>query len=166
MVKIGNRKTDALKYLLDFTRYTPRDMTELFRSIQGRANIGPVTSEQVRAGADSFATNHLLHEIISESVGLLPEVVTSRLEQFFNALPASKFEKSDLMQAMEESAIADAISASDLGEYLFLQGAIGNYRISRGYYQFYHRRHAVSFDKNGPWSLHVGLTYALNLPFS
>ncbi|MEV0624734.1 P-loop ATPase, Sll1717 family [Nonomuraea wenchangensis] len=159
--------SDMPKYLLNFTRYTPRDMTELFRSIQRHANTHRrVTSDQVRAGADSFARNHLLHEIISESVGLVPEIVTRKLEQLINALPSVTFTKDDLVQAMTESDMTGRISVGDLGEYLFLQGAIGNYRLNQGYVQFYHRRNTAGFDSRGPWKLHTGLAYALNIPFS
>jgi hypothetical protein len=166
-VRTGNHSRDTIKYLLDFTRYTPRDMTELFKSIQRQAlTYRPLSVDQVRAAADNFARNHLLNEIISESVGLVSGVVTSRLEQLINCLPSVTFTKDDLRRAMEESEISDHISGGDLGEYLFLQGAIGNYRPSRGYIQFYHRRNTAGFDSRGPWMLHTGLAYALNIPFS
>ncbi|WP_416979337.1 P-loop ATPase, Sll1717 family [Streptomyces sp. T028] len=163
----ADRPISAPKYILDFTRYTPRDMTELFRSIQSRAKVyRPLTGEQLRAAADSFANNHLLHEIKSESVGLLPGEATKRLEQVLSCLPSRIFDKSDLTQALSEADLSDKIPLSEFGEYLFLQGAIGNYRADRGYVQFYHRRNTAAFDRRGPWVLHTGLTYALNLPFS
>lgn len=163
----GRRRISTPRYILDFTRYTPRDMTELFKSIKSRAHTyRPLTGEQVRAGADNFAQNHLLHEIKSESVGLLPADATKRLEQILAALPSRIFDRTSLDQAMAEAKISDVISLGDFGEYLFLQGAIGNYRASSGYVQFYHRRNTAAFDRRGPWILHTGLAYALNIPFS
>ncbi|WP_144055260.1 P-loop ATPase, Sll1717 family [Streptomyces viridosporus] len=166
-VASGQRRISTARYILDFTRYTPRDMTELFKSIRSRANTyRPLTGEQVRAGADNFAQNHLLHEIKSESFGLLPPDATKRLEQVLAALPSRIFDKASLEQAMGEAKISDIISLGDFGEYLFLQGAIGNYRSNSGYVQFYHRRNTAAFDRRGPWILHTGLTYALNIPFA
>jgi hypothetical protein len=67
---------------------------------------------------------------------------------------------------MGEAGIKGEISADNFGEYLFLQGAIGNYRQASGYVQFYHRRNTAGFDRRGPWMLHTGLAYALNIPFA
>lgn len=163
----GRRRIEAPRYILDFTRYTPRDMTELFKSIKARANTyRPLTGAQVRAGADYFAQNHLLHEIKSESVGLIPPDVTRKLENVLAALPSRTFDKNALAQAMDEASTSDVTTIGEFGEYLFLQGAIGNYRVNSGYVQFYHRRNTASFDRRGPWILHTGLAYALNIPFA
>lgn len=164
-VGTGN-KIYTPKYLLEFTRYTPRDMSLLFTSIQRHAHTyQPVTAAQVRTGADRFAANDLLNEIESEATGLLPESVLTRFEQILSALPAHIFDKHGLVQAMSEAGISEEISVDDFGEYLFLQGAIGNYRQDSGYIQFYHRRNTAGFNRRGPWILQTGLTYALNVPF-
>lgn len=166
-VPVGGGGVATDKYLLSFTRYTPRDMTLLFKSMQERATNprGP-SREEVRAAADQFASRHLLAEIISESVGLLPSTVVSALEQILSGLPGRYFTKDDLSQSMQEAGISDAITLKTLGEYLFLQGAIGNYRQQSDYVQFYHRRDAYKFQSSGPWILHTGLTYAFNLPWN
>jgi len=163
----GGQKIFTPKYLLEFTRYTPRDMSLLFTSIQSRANTyQPVSATQVRAGAAKFASTDLLHEIESEAVGLLPAKVVDRFEQVLSAFPTRIIDKDGFAQAMDQAGLEDEISPNDLGEYLFLQGAIGNYRPASGYIQFYHRRNTAGFDRRGPWMLHTGLAYALNIPFS
>lgn len=167
-VRVGSgRPISAPKYILEFTRYTPRDMSELFKNIQAHADTyRPLTGPQLRTSADKFAQNHLLHEIKSESVGLIPTRATARLEQTLSLLPSRIFNKDEMDQAISESEIGEEVSSAQLGEYLFLQGAIGNYRQKRGYVQFYHRRNTATFDRGGPWVLHTGLAYALNIPFS
>jgi len=167
-VGTGN-KIYTPKFLLEFSRYTPRDMSLLFTQIQRQAvTYKPVTQTQVRAGADRFASNDLLNEIQSEAVGLLPDRVLDRFEQILSALPSNIFKKSDLQQAMRGAGITTGkdISVDRFGEYLFLQGAIGNYRRESGYIQFYHRRNTAGFNREGPWMLQTGLTYALNVPFA
>ena len=42
------------------------------------------------------------------------------------------------------------ITGRELGEYLFLQGAIGNFDERSGYVQFYHRRDTYKFKRRGP----------------
>ncbi|MFI2077020.1 P-loop ATPase, Sll1717 family [Streptomyces triculaminicus] len=165
--KGGKRPIELPKYLLDFTRYTPRDMSQLFDSVRSRAvAYQPLTGEQVRSGADYFATFSLLHEIMSEAKGLLPDVVVNRLEQIISTLPAVRFDSEDLKASLEQAEVLDSVSLMDFAEYLFLQGAVGNYRRGTGYVQFYHRRNTATFDRHGPWVLHTGLAYALNIPFS
>jgi hypothetical protein len=167
-VEVGSgQKIYTPKYLLEFTRYTPRDMSLLFASIQSRANTNrPVSGIQVRAGADRFASGDLLNEIESEAVGLLPEKVVSRFEQLLSSFPSRIIDRDQFMQAIDQAELKDEISPIDLGEYLFLQGAIGNYKPASGYVQFYHRRNTAAFERRGPWILQTGLAYALNVPFS
>jgi hypothetical protein len=165
-VPVGGGGVSTDKYLLSFTRYTPRDMTLLFKSMQERASNprGP-SREETRSAADQFASRHLLAEIISEAVGLLPPSVIKVFEQILSGLPGRYFTKDNLEQSMQEAGIASSISLKAFGEYLFLQGAIGNHRETSDYVQFYHRRDAYKFQPNGPWVLHSGLTYAFNLPW-
>ena len=56
--------------------------------------------------------------------------------------------------------------SSELTEFLFLAGLIGNYDSNTGYVQFYHRRDTYKFKKGGPWMLHKGLMYAFNIPYA
>jgi hypothetical protein len=169
-LKVGRgrgKNITSTQYVLQFTRYTPRDMSLLFTAVQGRVrHSGQVTAEQLRAGADSFATSYLLPEITSEAAGLLPSEVIGRLPRMLNSLPATVFDRDDLTKAMTEVQISDLVTPDDLGEYLFLQGAIGNFRPQVRYVQFYHRRDTYDFNPRGPWILHTGLAYALNIPFS
>ncbi len=166
-VRVGGQGgVDSLRYLLDFTRYTPRDMSLLFKSLQ-EAAVGPkLNGTQVRKGADHFASQHLLPEIIAESIGLLPAKVVDRLESLLGAIPKRVLTKAQLREQIKQQGLSDEIGEFELGEYLFLQGAIGNYRPAEGYVQFFHRRDAVKFSAAGPWVMHTGLVYANNIPWS
>ncbi|RYV51851.1 P-loop ATPase, Sll1717 family [Pengzhenrongella frigida] len=164
-IQVGqSRKMATDRYLLQITRYTPRDMTLLFKSLQERARDRTLTNSQVRRAADSFASRHLLTEIISEATGLLPELLIDRFEQIITHLPSRVFTHNQFVAALE-AAGADATQTAVFGEYLFLQGAIGNYAPGVNYVQFYHRRDAHKFQPQGPWVLHTGLMYAFNKPW-
>lgn len=167
IVSAGDRgKTAIDRYLLQVTRYTPRDMTLLMNCLQERDAGQRLTSSDVRRAADTFSSRHLLTEIIAEAAGLLPDNILDKFEQIISGLPARKFTRDDLTKSLIEAGIEDKSSVTDFGEYLFLQGAIGNFRENSGYVQFYHRRDAYKFEKDGPWLLHTGLVYAFNTPWS
>lgn len=167
-VRVGKQgAVETLRYLLDFTRYTPRDVSLLFDNLRKEAVEGsPITGAQVRTAADRFASQHLLSEIMAESVGLIPVVAMQRLPGLISSLPRRVVTRDDWIKAHSDAGLSDVIDPIELGEYLFLQGAIGNYRPDVGYYQFYHRRDSYAFFRRGPWVLHTGLIYALNVPWS
>lgn len=167
-VRVGKQGgVETLRYLLDFTRYTPRDISLLFTYLRDDSPPGvTITGGQVRSSADRFASQHLLSELIAEAVGLLPPEVVQRLAALLSSLPNRIITLQDLTTAITNAGLASAIDPLVLGEYLFLQGAIGNYRPDEGYYQFYHRRDAYAFSRRGPWVMHTGLLYALNVPWS
>lgn len=166
-VRVGKQGgEETLRYLLNFTRYTPRDMSLLFRSLQESGGSGRLTGAQVRQGADHFASQHLLAEMIAEAVGLLPAKVVDRLESILGSAKKRVITKAQLKKMIADQGLADEIDEFQLGEYLFLQGAIGNYRPAEGYVQFFHRRDAAKYSAAGPWVLHTGLVYANNIPWS
>lgn len=165
----GTRRIQSDRYILQFTRYTPRDMTLLFNSFADQAapqGSRVLSNTEVRRGVDHFASRHLLTEMMSEATGLLPDPVIDRFEQILSGLPSRVFTTEDLARAMGDAGVLDTISLPEFGEYLFLQGAIGNYRPRSNYVQFYHRRDAYKYQKSGPWLLHTGLIYAFNIPWN
>jgi hypothetical protein len=62
-VDVGKRGgVETLRYLLDFTRYTPRDISLLFNEIQQTTTNRKLTGTIVRETADRFASHHLLRD--------------------------------------------------------------------------------------------------------
>ncbi|WP_139122884.1 P-loop ATPase, Sll1717 family [Cellulosimicrobium cellulans] len=162
----GSQRIATDRYLLQFTRYTPRDMTLLFSSLQQVCSVGKLTNSQARRGVDHFASRHLLTEIMSEATGLLPDSMIDRFETILGSMPQRVFDREALEAAMVDAGFDSRADVDRFGEYLFLQGAIGNYRPDVGYVQFYHRRDAYKWQKTGPWVMHNGLVYAFNIPWS
>lgn len=164
----GQKKLPTQEFLLRFTRYTPRDVTLLFDSIRDAA--GPLSArinqQALRSGADHFASRFLVTEIRSEAIGLIDEAVLNRFEQIVSDLPARVFTYDDLARSLENAGVSGLATVRDVGEYLFLQGAIGNYKETSSYVQFYHRRDTYTFRPQGPWILHRGLVAAFNLPWA
>lgn len=163
----GRQPIPVDTYLLQFTRYTPRDMTLLFNSLQqasiGRPRFG---ADIARGGADSFARRNFVAEVASEAHGLLPATVVEQFDSIISALPLRVVTAANLRQALIEAGVETDIGVQDFGEYLFLQGALGNYLEEPEYVQFYHRRDTYKFQRSGPWVLHTALVYAYNLPWA
>ncbi|ROR29019.1 hypothetical protein EDF63_3613 [Curtobacterium sp. JUb34] len=154
----------GVQYIVESTRYTPRDFSVLFQAIQSQAPRGELpTPQSVRKARDEFARNHFLNELESEAHGLLQDKVITGLPRFISALQKRRVNRSDVVQAMASASLPKDLTVAELGEYLFVQGALGNYDPNSGYTQFYHRRDANQFNPRGPWELHTSLTYAFNL---
>jgi hypothetical protein len=103
---------------------------------------------------------------MSEATGLLPDPMIDRFETILSSMPKRIFERADLSRAMKTAGFGSEADLDQFGEYLFLQGAIGNYRRGAGYVQFYHRRDAYKWQKEGPWVMHSGLVYAFNVQWA
>ncbi|WIB59666.1 hypothetical protein DEJ13_14640 [Curtobacterium sp. MCLR17_007] len=154
----------GLRFLVESTRYTPRDFSMLFQSIQSQTLKGQLpTASSVRKARDEFARNHFLNELESEAHGLLKDEVITAIPRFFSALKKRRVNRNQFADAFKAASMPEALPLAELGEYLYIQGALGNYDPNSGYTQFYHRRDANQFNPHGPWELHTSLVYAFNL---
>jgi len=126
---------------------------------------GRILGDQVRQAVDNFASRDLLTILLAEASGLLDDETKEALPAILGGLPhARQFSRSDLVASMKEAEVNDA-KVRDLAQFLFLAGAIGNSTADGEYVQFYHRRDTYAFRASGPWALHRGLMYALNVPW-
>lgn len=162
----GGQELETNRYILQFTRYTPRDLTLLFNTFRAVCDGTRLKGEEVRRAVDAFASRHLLTEMMSEATGLLPDEMIDRFESILGSMPQRVFSRAELENSMKNSGFSRSKDVDRLGEYLFLQGAIGNYRPGARYVQFYHRRDAYKWHREGPWVMHTGLVYAFNIPWT
>lgn len=161
------RKIPATELMIFATRSTPREMSSLMRRLQEVVPAGGyVTSERVREAVDLFASRDLLTTLMAEASGLIEAQVGRRLGELLSQLPTATYvEKRDFEAALRATDLSPSL-AGELCEFLFLAGVLGNFDPKTGYVQFYHRRDTYGFKSAGPWHLHKGLMYALNIPFS
>lgn len=162
----GGVNVKGPRFLLEMTRYTPRDVTVLFRGLQDAKPGGRALSgRETRSAADDFARNHFLNELESEAHGLLPAAVVDALPGIISSLQTRRFSRDRLEEVIRETGVAKITDVRALGEYLFIQGAIANWHPDSGYIQFYHRRNTNQFNVSGPWELHKSLVYGFNLKY-
>lgn len=161
------RRIPIAEFLLQSTRSTPREMTMLMKRLQEEVPPGGyLTSERVRAGVDNFSSRDLLTTVSAEATGLLHEALSDNLEEVLSGLPFAQNLTAEMVQQAIVAAGLSADLTSQLCEFLFLAGLLGNYDPATGYVQFYHRRDTYRFKRTGPWTLHRGLMYAFNIPYS
>lgn len=171
-VTVGERgrrpkKISTAEYLLHFTRSTPREMTLLMKRIQEQLPAhGYVTPERIRAAADEFASRDLLSIVNAESTGILHDQLGDRLEEIISEIAsAGRVDKKGLAEAVKSAGLDERLT-SELAEFLFMAGLLGNADPNTGYFQFYHRRDTYKFKREGPWALHNALMYAFNKSYS
>lgn len=162
----GARSLPAVEYMLHSTRSTPREMTLLMKRLQEVVpQRGKILGDQVRQAVDNFASRDLLTILLAEASGVLDDEIKESLPAILSMLPhARKFSRQDLETAMEDAGF-DPSKAREVARFLFLAGAIGNSMADGTHLQFYHRRDTYAFRPAGPWALHRGLMYALNVPY-
>ena len=161
-----DRTIDGLTYLLSSTRCTPREVTLLMQEVQAVTPRGQaVTGERLRDAVDNFASRGLLNILMAETSGILSSSSKSALRTILSSFPrAGRVEYSDLELAVK-SANLDPGYITEIGEFLFSAGILGNLNVKKEYVQFYYRRDTYTFNPRGPWALHRGIMYAYNIPY-
>ncbi len=155
------------EYLLQFTRSTPRELTMLMKRLQEEIPTGGyVTSERVRAAADSFASRDLLTIVKAEATGIVASAIREHLDEMLSNLPSATMINRDDIARVVHSAGLETDIIGPFSEFLFMAGLLGNFDPNTGHVQFYHRRDTYKFKRQGPWTLHRGLMYAFNIPYA
>ena len=162
-----SRNIKIAEYLLQFTRSTPREMTLLMKRLQEEVpENGYITPERVRSAVDNFASRDLLTIINSEATGVIEKEIHGRFGDIISSLRAATNITIDDIKSAVKAAGLDVSDVIDVVEFMFLAGLLGNYDPATGYVQFYHRRDTYKVKRSGPWTLHRGLMYAFNVPYS
>ncbi|WP_157508847.1 P-loop ATPase, Sll1717 family [Luteipulveratus halotolerans] len=171
----GRRTTPRLKYLLNLTRHTPRDMLQLLEYIrrveeaQGRPSGGSTIADRVvREGVLQYSTKYFVDAVRGEFAGY--EGGPSETEAALRALKlmeGSKFTRTDFRAAIARDTPGLEAKSDSLLKLFFYAGAVGNLFDNGGerYMVFYHRRDDVDLKTQGSLVLHNALTHAWSRKF-
>lgn len=166
----------VVKYLLNQTRHTPRDLLRLLESIrqvdaeQARPARGQLHGDIVREGVLRYSTEYFIGAIENEFAGFN----TSSLDiseglRALQHLQKTDFDREDFRAALrEERGEASLDYANQLLRHLFVAGALGNLvrRPNGSYMNFYHRKDVIDVHLGGRFVLANPLAHAWNVPFS
>ncbi len=156
-------------YILDYTRHTPRDMLQLFRSIQSMCDKNKGASRpserEILSGIRAYSLNYFLPEVKDELVGYAQPDEINELFQLLGRLRRRDFYFKDLIKfAVDSSSTLGEDGIFKMLRVLFNCSAIGNVQRSgsQRFYTFKYRNPNSSLNKEDGIMLHKGLWKALN----
>lgn len=153
---------ETLKFLLDHTRYIPRDLLRVFHFLQKLRKEPPFNERDVLDCLKHYS-DWFFDELSSATVGLVPISISQNLNQVFGGLGRS-FQFSSLANELER--LAPGADQREVAERLFSTHWFGNvWATSEGTprYGFRYRKRREAFEPNRTVQLHLGLWKALNL---
>lgn len=160
--KINGR--DSVGFVLDNTRYLPRDLISFFREIQKLRKNPPFHRDDVLAALNNYS-DWYLQELSDALVGLVDEKVRNDLPSILSSLG-----RDFTFEALSEALIARGVKTKDEAEAvakeLFNTSWLGNvWRTSQGTERFSwrHRKRNATLNPSQAIRLHSGIWKALNL---
>lgn len=163
--KAGN-EAGTLRFLLDSSRYTPRDFLQLLKAIQPHSGEGQLTSDMLWKGMKAYSSSYFYPEIRNELQGKLTAV---HLDRGFELLALWGKEKLDVRGLQRLASKDGRITDFDVSRFLTLlyeAGALGNIRQfgDTQIFAFRYRDPNSPFDPSKRCTIHRGLRPALNIP--
>lgn len=157
-----NKKT--AHFLLDHTRHTPRDFTQLLNNIKKFHKGGKFSRDDIVSGIRSYSTNYFYPEIKDELVGHVDESIFESFAQAITQLKQREFKYSTLLDRIDLESTSRA-DIDTLLHTLFKCSAIGHKwgEGNNDRYEFAFRNPHSKFDKTKTIVLHKGLWKSLNL---
>lgn len=173
----GHKRVETLKYFLNMTRHTPRDILALFENMRQVVEEGSfelrgvkLSQEIIREGILRYSTEYFLDAVANEFAGTpgskdlsLAGIDTLR------SLRKQDFSAEEFSNELHIRHPRLGAKYRDILEMFFFAGAIGNVvPAKRGdtYLQFFHRRSANEIDLGGTLLMANPLVHAFNIPFS
>ncbi|MCC0766256.1 P-loop ATPase, Sll1717 family [Micrococcus luteus] len=166
-----NRKNrSTLRYLMNFTRHTPRDLLQLMEAIREEAerrNLGPgetLPESVVREGIDQYSSKYFISSLRGEFVGYHGGV--EAIEGALRALklvPNNDFTRFDYAESVRTHAPDYADDVDEFLRLFFRAGAVANLRNGTNGSRelvFHHRRDDVEPDLKGVLTMHSALIRA------
>lgn len=153
---------DSILFVLDSTRYLPRDLISFFRAMQSIKKDPPFTDQDVFSALNSYS-EWFASELSDALVGLIEENVRSNVEAILSEI-GPRFETSDFKESLEEYGLDEEHAERILG-IMFSTSWIGNVweKFDSPRYAWKHRRKKAVFSPRKTSVVHNGLLKALNL---
>ncbi|EKN6364548.1 TPA: hypothetical protein PXP09_001974 [Yersinia enterocolitica] len=159
-IKIG--KKDSILFVLDSTRYLPRDVISFFRAMQSLRKEPPFDAQDVYSALTDYS-EWFSSELSDALVGLLDEEVRTSISGILSDI-GPRFSVSGFKQSLLDDNLKEE-SAEKILSSLFNTSWIGNiwYKYESPRYAWKHRREKAVFSARKNCIVHNGLLRALNL---
>ncbi len=155
-------RKDSLLFVLDSTRYLPRDLISFFRALQSLKKEPPFTDQDVFSALNSYSEWYA-SELSDSLVGLLDDDVRSNIEAILSEI-GPRFETKDFKDILSEYGCNEE-HAEKILSILFNTSWIGNVweKYNSPRYAWKHRRKKAVFSPKKTSVVHNGLLKALSL---
>ncbi len=153
---------DSILFVLDSTRYLPRDLISFFRAMQSLKKEPPFTVQDVFSALNSYS-EWFASELSDALVGLVDEDVRGNIEGILSEI-GPRFETSDFKESLDEYGL-DEEHAEKILSILFNTSWVGNVwqKYDSPRYAWKVRRKKAVFSPRKTSVVHNGLLKALNL---
>lgn len=155
---------DSVTFVLDNTRYLPRDLISFFREIQGLRKDPPFTQDDVLSALSNYS-DWYFDELCDGLVGLISEEIRMELTSVLSELGRT-FKFKDLSALLIEVGAKDEAEALTIAKEMFNTSWIGNVSKDdkdKERYSWRHRKKNAVFNQRQEIRLHPGLWKTLNL---
>ncbi|QBK04656.1 hypothetical protein DW355_07595 [Hylemonella gracilis] len=155
---------DSAAFILDNTRFLPRDLISFFRELQSIGANPPFERKQILAALANYS-EWFLQELSDGLAGFTVEEVRSELPSILSEL-GRRFPFEDFARKLTEHGLAGKQPAEEIAKDMFNASWIGNtWKTEQGTdrFSFKHRKRNASFNRMQEIVVHNGLWKSLNL---
>ena len=162
----GRQLSDTRRFLLEFTRHTPRDFITLLNYIQKYSGESMTVSEgQVLSAVRAYSVDYFVPEVKDELHGYLSPDQIDHIITLFSCLGKREFSYSDLTDCARGFNPPLNVDPAEALRLLFDCSAVGTLERAGGttYFTMKHRNRNAVLDLGKKLILHRGMWKALNL---
>lgn len=155
---------DSTGFILDNTRFLPRDLISFFRELQHISTAPPFQRQQILAALGNYS-EWFLQELSDGLVGFVVEEVRAELPAILSEL-GRRFTFERFGEKLKEHGLSEKQSPDEIAKDMFNASWVGNvWKTEEGTdrYSFKHRKRNATFNRNRDMLVHNGLWKALNL---
>lgn len=155
---------DSVAFVLDNTRYLPRDLISFFREMQGIRKNPPFSQSDVLAALGNYS-DWFQTELSDAIVGLVEENLRTEMPSILTTL-GRDFQFSDFSKILKGYGVATDEEADMVIKELFRTSWVGNvWKTAEGTERFawQHRKKNAVFTRDKMIRIHSGLWKSLNL---
>ncbi len=155
---------ESTGFILDNTRFLPRDLISFFRELQHISTTPPFQRHQILAALGNYS-EWFLQELSDGLVGFVVEEVRTELPAILSELGRC-FTFDQFIEKLQEHRLHEKQSPEEIAKDMFNASWIGNvWKTDEGTdrFSFKHRKRNATFNRNRDMLVHNGLWKALNL---
>ncbi len=162
------KRSNAIMFLLEHTRHTPRDVIQLLKYIQraSEASGGILEFRQINAGLRAYSEKYFLPEIRDELDGVVSRGETDAFMETLRQFHQSEFTEAELSSFVKNSNVGSDIDLDRILKALYKCSAIGSLYVSplgQRRFSFCYRNPGSSYNRSDLIVVHKGLRRALQL---